>query len=125
MFQQTVIVGNLGGDTILRYAPNGDAVCSFSVAVNKHWTGDDGEKKKKTTWFRVTVWGKQGENADKYLGKGDLVMIVGDLKEPEPYQNKETQEWVANIELTARKVQYLKTGGVNQEPMGVDDDIPF
>ena len=47
---------NLGGDPEMRYTPGGVPVTNFSLAVNKSWTGQDGQKQDKTTWFRVTTW---------------------------------------------------------------------
>jgi single-strand DNA-binding protein len=74
-YQLTVIVGNLGRDAELRFTPGGQAVCNFSVATTRTYPGADGELKKETTWFRVTVWGKQAENCNTYLHKGDKVLI--------------------------------------------------
>ena len=56
MYQQITIVGNLGQDPEMRYTASGVPVTSFSVAVSKRWTGQDGQKQEKTTWFRVTAW---------------------------------------------------------------------
>jgi hypothetical protein len=51
--------GNLGKDPEMRYTPSGQSVTNFSVASNRSYTGSDGKKVDETTWFRVTVWGKQ------------------------------------------------------------------
>jgi single-strand DNA-binding protein len=61
MFQQITIVGNLGNDPEMRYAPSGDAVTSFSLAVSRKWKDNSGEAKEKTVWFRISVWGNQAE----------------------------------------------------------------
>jgi len=79
VFSQTIIAGNLGGDPDLRYTPQGDAVCNFSVACNRKWKGQDGQGQEETVWFRVTVWGKQAEVCNQYLTKGRQVMVVGRL----------------------------------------------
>lgn len=80
MYQQTTIIGNLGNSPELRYTPTGDAVCSFSVATNRKWTGQDGQPQEQVTWFRVSAWGKTGEACNQWLEKGKLVMVVGQLQ---------------------------------------------
>jgi single-strand DNA-binding protein len=79
MFQKVTILGNLGADPETRYMADGTAVTNFSVATNEHWTTGDGEKKEKTTWFRVSCWRRLGEIAGEYLSKGRIVLIEGTL----------------------------------------------
>lgn len=61
MFNKTIVVGHLGRDPELRFTPSGQQVCSFSVATSRSWTDQNGQQQEKTTWFRVTAWGKLGE----------------------------------------------------------------
>ena len=70
MYQQIVLIGNLGNDPELRYTPSGVPVASFDLAVKKSWTDAEGGKQEKTTWFRVTAWRKLAEIAAQYLAKG-------------------------------------------------------
>ena len=79
-FSKITIIGNLGKDPELRYTPQGDAVCDFSVAVNDRKRDKAGEWQDVTTWFRVTFWRKQAENASKYLTKGRQVYVEGRLQ---------------------------------------------
>lgn len=79
-FNKITIVGNLGKDPELRYTPQGNAVCSFSVATNEKRRDKGGDLQDVTTWFRITLWGKQAENASKYLTKGSPVYIEGRLR---------------------------------------------
>jgi single-strand DNA-binding protein len=76
-FNKITIIGNLGRDPELRYTPQGNAVCDFSVAVNERKRDKAGEWQDITTWFKVTFWGKQAENASKYLTKGRQVYVEG------------------------------------------------
>lgn len=146
MYQKLVIVGNLGGDPDLRFTPQGDPVCTFSVACNQKWTGKDGQAAEETTWYRVTVWGAQGEACNKYLLKGRQVLVEGQLT-----PDKDTggpRVWTdnsgnarASYEMRAAKVQFLG-GGDNTEASGgnrqssssgstpapgnvAEDEIPF
>ena len=78
-FNKIIIVGNLGKDPELRYTPQGIAVCNFSLATNEKKRDKSGELQDVTTWFRVTLWRNQAENAAKYLTKGSPVYVEGRL----------------------------------------------
>ena len=81
MFQKTIIVGNLGNDPEMRYMADGTAVTNFSVACNRRWTDSQtGQPVDETTWFRVSVWGRQAETANQYLARGRQVLIEGRLR---------------------------------------------
>jgi len=79
-FNKITIIGNLGRDPELRYTPQGDAVCDFSVAVNDRRRDKSGEFQDNTTWFKVTLWRKLAENASKFLTKGRQVFVEGRLQ---------------------------------------------
>ncbi|PIE81498.1 MAG: single-stranded DNA-binding protein [Chloroflexi bacterium] len=80
MYQKIIIVGNLGRDPEMRYMPDGTAVTSFSVATNRRWTDRaSGQPVDETTWFRVSVWGRQAETANEYLSKGRKVLVEGQI----------------------------------------------
>jgi len=80
MYQRITLVGNLGRDPELRYLQNGTPVTNLSVATNNTYTNQQGEQVKETTWFRVSVFGKQAESCSQYLTKGKSVLIEGRLK---------------------------------------------
>jgi single-strand DNA-binding protein len=135
MFQQIMLVGNVGSDPELRYTPSGVPVCNFRIAVNKRWTNQEGEQEEKTTWFRVAVWRKQAEVVAQYLTKGRLVMVVGEVEEANAYLNR-NNELAASIEVTGRLVKFLGAAGSDAEsngaagfdqgvPEAVMADIPF
>lgn len=73
-FNKIQIIGHLGRDPELRYTPQGDAVCDFSVA-----TTQKSKKGDVTTWFKVTCFGKTSENVAKYLSKGSLAFVDGSV----------------------------------------------
>jgi primosomal replication protein N len=74
VINKIIVIGNLGRDPELRYTPQGNAVCNFSVATSEKKRDKAGEMQEVTTWFRVTTWNKQAENASKYLTKGSPSM---------------------------------------------------
>lgn len=73
------LIGNLTRDPELRYTPNGNAVCSFSVATNRGWTTDSGEKREEVDFHRIIAWNKLAELCSQFLVKGRKVYVEGRL----------------------------------------------
>lgn len=73
------LIGNLTRDPELRYTPTGTAVCSFSIATNRGWTTDSGEKKEETDFHRIVAWNKLAELCSQLLAKGRKVYVEGRL----------------------------------------------
>ena len=122
MYAKIIIIGNLGSNPEQRFTPSGDPVTSFSVATSRKY----GEK-DETTWFRVSVWGKQAESCNTYLSKGSNVLVEGRLKSnadgnPRVYERKDGT-WSASYEITAESVRFLTAKGEQVE--SADLDVPF
>jgi len=132
VFQQCIIVGNLGRDPEMRFTPDGTPVTEFSVAVNKRWTSADGSQGEKTWWFRVTCWRKLAETTNQYLRKGRQVMVIGEI-DASAYMPRDGGEPRASLELTARDVRFLAGGerdggsdmGSGSSYPQDEEDIPF
>ncbi|EPW1515429.1 single-stranded DNA-binding protein [Salmonella enterica subsp. diarizonae serovar 48:r:z] len=78
---KVILVGNLGQDPEVRYMPNGGAVANLSLATSDTWTDKQtSEKKERTEWHRVVLYGKLAEIASEYLRKGSQVYIEGALR---------------------------------------------
>lgn len=73
------LIGNLTRDPELRYTPQGTAVCSFSIATNRNWTTDTGEKKEEVEFHRIVAWNKLAELCSQFLTKGRKVFVEGRL----------------------------------------------
>ena len=138
MYSKTVVVGHLGRDPEMRYTSGGQSVTSFSVATSRSWTGQDGARQEKTTWFRVTAWGKLGELCHQYLAKGRMVLVEGDI-DASAWKSQDGEPR-ASLELTARNVRFLggrdmvspvpampgMAGRSDAEPPMIDEEeIPF
>lgn len=80
--------GNIGQEPELRYTPSGKAVLGLSIAHNQRWTDDAGEKHEKTTWLKVTAWGKVAEALAKDARKGDRIIISGATPSVEAYTDR-------------------------------------
>ena len=72
------MIGNLSKDVDLRTTQSGKAVASFTIAVNRRFKGQDGEK--QTDFFSIVAWGQLGEMCGRYLAKGRKVAVVGELQ---------------------------------------------
>lgn len=140
MYQKIIIAGNLGKDPEMRYAPNGDAVTSFSVATSRKYTDKGGQKVEETIWFRVSVWGKQAETCNQYLKKGKQVLVEGRLIADKATGGPKIwtrQDGTAgsSFEITAESVRFLGgprddagggSGGSVMHDAPVDEEnIPF
>jgi single-strand DNA-binding protein len=145
-FNKIIIVGNLGRDPELRYTPQGDAVCNFSVAVNDKKRDKTGELQDTTTWFRITLWRRQAENASKYLTKGSPIYVEGRLKVEEWTDRDGNNRYTLEVQATdmqfigsargddsaagahSSETEYSGGGEFDQSPNPApasDDDIPF
>ncbi len=119
-FNKIILVGNLGRDPELRYTPQGDAVCSFSLAVNEKRRDKAGEMQDTTTWFRVTLWRRQAETAAKYLQKGSPVYIEGRLHLEEWTDRDGNNRYT--LEVTGTDMHFI--GGRGAEGDSMRGDAP-
>jgi len=109
-----ILVGNLGRDPEVRYMPNGEAVCNFSIATTDSWKDKSGAKQERTEWHNIVMYRKLAEIAGEYLKKGRPVYIEGRLQ-TRKWQTKEGQDRYTT-EIIADQMQMLGTrdgGGSN------------
>ena len=116
------LMGNLTRDPELRYIPSGTAVASFTLAVNRVYASQSGEKKEEVTFVRIVVWGRRAEVCGEYLSKGSPVFVEGRLR---------TRSWQAadgqqrnTIEVIASSVQFLRgTAGQKAQSKKATNDF--
>jgi single-strand DNA-binding protein len=75
-----VLMGNMTRDAELRYTPNGKAVASFGLAVNRVYKDASGEKQSSVDFFDVVAWGKLAEIVSQYGKKGQGMHVIGRLQ---------------------------------------------
>lgn len=78
MLNVVIVTGRLGADPELRYTPQGTAVCTFSLAVDRSFTNAKGER--ETDWLDVVVWRQAAESAAQHLKKGRLITVEGRIQ---------------------------------------------
>jgi single-strand DNA-binding protein len=106
---KVMLIGNLTRDPELRYTPSGKAVADISLAINRVWNNDAGQKQEETIFVDVTLWGRQAELAQQYLGKGRGVYIEGRLQ-MDTWDDKETGKKRSRLKVVGDNLQFLPDG---------------
>lgn len=138
-----ILMGRLGKDPELNYTQSGTPRCKFSMATSKRRSDGQGGYTEKTSWHRVVSWGKQAENAAKYLGKGDLALIEGELTY-HSFEDDQTGQRITYAEVNAHRVTFMprsmkadaghpaggdsqpgSSQGSSERAPEPEDDIPF
>jgi single-strand DNA-binding protein len=115
---RVLLIGNLTRDPEVRYTPKGTAVTEIGLAVNRIYSGEDGEKKEETTFVDVTLWARQAEIAGQYLKKGRPVFIEGRLQ-LDTWDDKQTGQKRSRLRVVAENLQLLgsrQEGGESSGP---------
>lgn len=135
---KVILVGNLGQDPDIRYAPSGAAIANVTIATSESWKDkQSGEKQEKTEWHRVVFFNKLAEIVGEYLKKGSQIYVEGRLQ---------TRKWEKEgvdhytTEVVASDMQMLGSAGggqaqgsrppqqkppAQQKKDDFDDDVPF
>jgi single-strand DNA-binding protein len=128
---KVMIIGNLGADPEMRFAPSGSPVTSFNIASSRTFTTKDGEKKQETEWFTVVTWDKLAENCNQFLSKGRKAYVEGRLK-TRSWEDKEGVKHY-KTEVIASQVIFLDRSGTAPLPEEVaeggeevpPEELPF
>ena len=139
---KVILIGRLGQEPTIRYMPNGEAVCNFSVATSESWKDQSGQRQERVEWHNVTMYRRLAEIAGQYLKKGSQVYLEGKIQ-TRKYQGKDGVERTA-YDIIANEMKMLS--GVNNDGQqaqaetptpprrqatpaapveDIDDDIPF
>ena len=103
---KVLLIGNLTRDPELRYVPSGTAVATFTIAVNRVYTSQAGEKKEEVAFIKIVVWGRRAEVCGEYLSKGSPVFIEGRLQS-RSWEGQDGQKR-STTEVIADNVQFLR-----------------
>ena len=110
---KVLLIGRLGGDPEVRYAPSGNAVANFSMATNRSYKDKDGNQQEQTEWHRIVAWSRLAEFAKQYLHKGMRVYIEGRLQ----YREWQDQNGVKRnvTDVIANDIQMLESLGAKPD----------
>ncbi|HFI0645649.1 TPA: single-stranded DNA-binding protein [Streptococcus suis] len=132
MINNVVLVGRMTRDAELRYTPSNQAVATFTLAVNRNFKNQDGER--EADFINVVIWRQQAENLANWAKKGALIGVTGRIQ-TRSYDNQQGQR-VYVTEVVAESFQLLESRGQqsnsqygsfgNSSPMDIqDEDLPF
>lgn len=106
-FNQVILMGNLTRDPEIRQTPNGQSVCSFSLALNRSYKGSDGNWQEATDYIDIVAWGPLGERVAQYLSKGRPCLVNGRLQSRSWEQDGQKR---SKVEVVAQDVTFLGGG---------------
>ena len=108
---KVILLGRLGRDPEVRYMPNGEAVCNFSIATSETWNDRNGQRQERTEWHNITMYRRLAEIAGQYLKKGREVYIEGRIQSRK-YTGKDGIERTAyDIVASEMKMVGSREGG--------------
>lgn len=116
-FNQVTLMGNLTRDPDLRQIPNGNSVCSFSLALNRSYKGADGNWQEAVDYVDIVAWGPLGERVAQYVTKGRPVLVSGRLQSRQWEQDGQKRN---KVEVNANEVTFL--GGRDENGGGGNND---
>ncbi len=105
---QVTLMGNLTRDPELRQTPNGQSVCSFSLALNRAYKDKNDEWQEATDYIDITAWAGLGERVAQYLSKGRRCLVVGRLQSRSWEQDGQKR---SKVEVLAQDVTFLDSRG--------------
>lgn len=134
-YNRVILAGNVTRQPELKTTPKGTAVCQFGLAINRHYTTEDGQKREEVTFLDCKSFGRQAETLGKYVGKGSALLVEGRITQEE-WTDKATGEKRRATRILVETFQFL-----GQRPTAVTaleaastapihetrstDDVPF
>ena len=117
---KVILIGRLGRDPEVRYMPNGDAVCNFSVATSESWNDrNSGQRQERTEWHNITMYRRLAEIAGQYLRKGSQVYLEGKIQSRK-YTDKQGMERTA-YDIICNEMRMLDTRNNQSQSAPIDD----
>lgn len=121
MMNKIILIGRLTKDVEVRYTTSNRACASFTIAVNRTYTNQDGQR--EADFINIVTWDKLGENVSKYTHKGSLVAVEGRLQ-VRSYENQEGRR-IYVTEVVASTVQFLESKEKNEQNTSNAENDPF
>jgi single-strand DNA-binding protein len=120
MINKVNLIGRVGKDPEIKHLQNENSVANFTIATSKKFTNKSGEKKETTQWHNIVIWGKLCNVVEKYVKKGDMVCLFGEI-EYRNYENKEGQK----VYITEIVCDELVMLGGKKENTNSSEYIPY
>jgi len=100
------LMGNITRDPEVRYTPKGTAVTDISLAINRSFNSDDGERREETTFVDITFWGRQAEVIGEYMKKGRPIYVEGRLQ-LDSWEDKTSGQQRSRLKVVGENFQFL------------------
>ena len=119
-FNKVIVAGNLTRDPELRYTPKGTAVARITLAVNRNYATETGEKKEEVSFVDVDIWGRQAEIISQYMKKGRPLLVEGRLKQ-DSWEDKTTKQKQSKLKVVLESFSFIDSnrpegGGAPEAP---------
>jgi single-strand DNA-binding protein len=119
-FNKVILAGNLTRDPELRYTPKGTAVARITLAVNRNYATETGEKKEEVSFVDVDIWGRQAEIISQYMKKGRPLLVEGRLKQ-DSWEDKTTKQKQSKLKVVLESFSFIDSnrpegGGAPEAP---------
>ncbi len=122
MLNKVTLIGRIGRDPELRYMPNGEAVCNFSLATSESWKDQSGRRVERAEWHNIVMYRKLAEIAGQYLKKGGQVYIEGRIQSRK-YTGRDGVERTA-YEIIASEMKMLGARTSDAGSAATDGEVP-
>jgi len=105
-FNKVILAGNLTRDPEMRYTPKGTAVARITLAINRNYTTETGERREEVCFVDVDAWGKQAETISKYMKKGRPFLVEGRLKQ-DTWEDKNTHQKQSKLRVVLEGFSFI------------------
>jgi single-strand DNA-binding protein len=138
---KVILIGNLGKDPEVKTMQNGSKVCNLTIATSEAWKDKgSGERKERTEWHRVVIFGNLAEIAEKYTRKGSKVYVCGSLQTRKWTDQNGAEKYSTEVVLQQFGGELVLLDGKGErdagpvadkgratavQGVGFDDDVPF
>lgn len=119
---RTELIGNVGADATIGQTNGGNAVCNFSLAVNKTWKDNDGNDKEKTTWYKVSIFGKRATNLQPYITSGITLFLAGEVGAESWNGEDGKAKHGLTIKIGQNNADFMFLGGGNRDGVPNTED---
>lgn len=110
---KVMLIGNLTADPEVKYTPKGTAIANFTLAINRTWKTDTGEKREEVTFVGCSAFGRVAEIIGEWCKKGKPAFVEGRLTQ-ETWDDKQTGEKKSKTKVSVESMQLL--GGKSDAP---------
>lgn len=120
-YNKAIVIGNITRDPELKALPSGGSVCSFSIATNRVWNDQNGEKKQQVEYHNIVVFGKMADTVARYMKKGSQLLVEGRLQ-TRSWDKDEVKHY--RTEIVAENVQFgaKSRNGDESQDVSYDED---